>query len=812
MGRWTFLAALVVVALPRMALSQNATTGVIRGRAADLFGVPIPNATINLRGERGSSTITANADGSFIVEGLLPGEYTVELELARPHPHIPPRIFALHVRVNAGASTQVVFSHDDAVASPFDLTSSQLQYTAGARTLDLPLAPRYTEGFTSFVPTSRSDIAGVAFGDTTSYDNRWIVDGFDTTYVGTGLGGTSVPLEFLDQTTTTYGGAQLGRSLGAEVASVLHSGTNEARGSVFARYFGAPIRGAAREVDIGGDALLASNALAGSYQVGATYSGPIVRDHAWFFVGIAPQLTTTSYSLTLRSQQDCLKDNAGGVCEPMFADGRPDVDHQGRTLWHHVADESATGTQLYTPIVARFDESVDRQQGRLSVIAITAHTSTPVIDSAASTAQRETALALDLVGHWKALLGESAALELTAGWHREHVADDAETDAGKTQTQRSVIVGNFDQYAQHHLQSDRAFVQCTDRGTADLYPFITNCPLTREISEGGVGPRTDVLDERHFAEISLSKRLVAAGIHELRATASLSQEHNAISYVYSGGELIDGNDAGLPSDSLRLVHFAPRGVSTSGYDTDCLVEGGEHRPCRIIGGELGEDDSVREARARVLGAELSERWAPVPQVAVTGALRFDNEHVGALELHGYWAPRLGVVVTPTDDGRTKLFAQFTRSTELLPTYAVAAGTPISVLRSTMNVDIADLINAYAFDPALQAGSRDEWIGGAAYQLATGTLLQASYMHRRVRRAIDDIFVPSTGHTPMTEDPTDPDFTGTLVANPGEGLAADRERARRTYDALTLTIDERVDDSFFIEGAYTRSRTRGNYPG
>jgi len=71
-----------------LALGQNLTNinftlaenfALINGTVKDLLGNPIPSATINLTGNGGGATVTANNDGSFIITRLIGGTYNVSI-------------------------------------------------------------------------------------------------------------------------------------------------------------------------------------------------------------------------------------------------------------------------------------------------------------------------------------------------------------------------------------------------------------------------------------------------------------------------------------------------------------------------------------------------------------------------------------------------------------------------------------------------------------------------------------------------------------------------------------------------------------
>jgi hypothetical protein len=74
--------ALIVAALPSLALAQQTTSGAIAGRVVDTQGLPIPGATVTVTGSQGARTTVTDGEGRFTLPFLTPGEYTARAELA----------------------------------------------------------------------------------------------------------------------------------------------------------------------------------------------------------------------------------------------------------------------------------------------------------------------------------------------------------------------------------------------------------------------------------------------------------------------------------------------------------------------------------------------------------------------------------------------------------------------------------------------------------------------------------------------------------------------------------------------------------
>src|SRR5215471_9021570 len=83
--------------VPASLLAQTAT---LRGVVTDESGAVIPSARITVNGPNGARAMTSGNDGSYVLAGLAPGDYTVQAaapDLVLPQP--------ARVTLNAGIRT-----------------------------------------------------------------------------------------------------------------------------------------------------------------------------------------------------------------------------------------------------------------------------------------------------------------------------------------------------------------------------------------------------------------------------------------------------------------------------------------------------------------------------------------------------------------------------------------------------------------------------------------------------------------------------------------------------------------------------------
>jgi hypothetical protein len=222
------------------------------------------------------------------------------------------------------------------------------------------------------------------------------------------------------------------------------------------------------------------------------------------------------------------------------------------------------------------------------------------------------------------------------------------------------------------------------------------------------------------------------------------------------------------------------------------------------------------------------------------------------------APRIGFAFDVTGNGKTKLFGSFgfyydrlkfqaLRSLqtpqifyrdffEILPTRGVAytnytfqniLGNNVDnpsgncpIVNSTgwsvcqfsflipTNIGPAEIFPFPTIDPDLKPQRTTGWTIGFEREIIRNWLFTASYIHRQIDRAIEDI---GTFNSQGSE--------SYFIGNPGFGLHCQISqgtnfpcaKAERKYDAFELIIDKRASDYFF-NANYTYSRLYGNYSG
>lgn len=221
---------------------------------------------------------------------------------------------------------------------------------------------------------------------------------------------------------------------------------------------------------------------------------------------------------------------------------------------------------------------------------------------------------------------------------------------------------------------------------------------------------------------------------------------------------------------------------------------------------------------RVPSVYAQDSWRLASRVTLNAGVRWDGQYfigpAGDLvqSFTDQWQPRVGLIYGFGPRGPQKLFGSYARFYEQIP-LALPSGyygnpQPLIVLKYDHDPRIdpngADTIVDLRFVPAeveprrdLEGQSLDEFTLG--YERAVGKVRAGIRgVYRSLRWAVEDAFNTEAGKFE--------------VGNPGRGNLAFTPRARRTYTALVVTVEQPAGGRFDFLGSYVLSRSWGNYTG
>ncbi|UCH84278.1 MAG: TonB-dependent receptor, partial [Candidatus Latescibacterota bacterium] len=151
---------------------------------------------------------------------------------------------------------------------------------------DLPLDRDY-QNMPALLPHANESFFGdgVNFAGSPGQENKYFVDGVETTDPFRGVSGTSLPYNFVEEVQVKTGGyeAEYRSSLGGIVNVISHSGSNEVHGQVFGFFQNNEF---SREPRLSFEEPPETDFA--NYDVGLSLGGPVKRDKLWFFGAYNP--------------------------------------------------------------------------------------------------------------------------------------------------------------------------------------------------------------------------------------------------------------------------------------------------------------------------------------------------------------------------------------------------------------------------------------------------------------------------------------------------------------------------------------------
>ena len=232
--------ALLVLVAP--IASAQETRGSIEGVVKDSSGAVLPGATVEARAATGG-IVSAVSDtlGTYRFPSLTPGRYTVVANLTGFQPSK-----VEDVRLDLGQILKVNF------ALQIGGVSEAVQVTAESPLIDvkqnaasvsiqkdvIDLIPKGRD-FTSAVTTApgtnqESRGGGLNIDGSSGSENRFIVDGQDTTNVRNGTSGSGILLDFVQEVQVKSSGynAEFRAATGGVISAISRSGTNAFHGEI----------------------------------------------------------------------------------------------------------------------------------------------------------------------------------------------------------------------------------------------------------------------------------------------------------------------------------------------------------------------------------------------------------------------------------------------------------------------------------------------------------------------------------------------------------------------------------------------------
>jgi hypothetical protein len=789
--RW-LLASGVLLAGPAAAQ----TTGSIEGRLTDSAGGALAGAAVTASSPQlqGRRTAVTDVAGQFRFPAVPPGEYVVRAE--REGFRASER--AATVRLDATARLDFVLEplvaadvlvSGEAPRMDFASTTTGTSYTSDVVS-HLPVGRDYADIVRANpgVSTDRGDTQGRALALTiygaTSAENRWIIDGVDTTNTFKGTQGKAINNEFVQEVEVKTGGyeAEYGGALGGVVNVITKSGGNAYHGDAFVYY---DAIGTTASVELQpGDVDYEEMRIADGRRLdfGADLGGFLVKDRLWIF-GAFNRVDLDGHVARLESSTHVSS-------EDQFPFDSAESLYSGKLTWNLDASTSAVGSVFADPSRTSGAAGADPRQGLGAVFV------EPIVSPDPSTwfSTRDQG-GTDFGVRLTRLFGSSAIATLAGGYHRDRNALTA-PEGIRTEDWTCVQPATY--------PCDR--------------PPEPNSVTGGYGRIGGFTDHSTSHRQQYRADVTLY-----GGNHEIKTGADYASGRTDAVGSFTGGQLV------IVADELGQRYY-------------------EHNFIAVSGDDLTPTDIFRGGAVRDYGAFLQDSWRPALNLTVNVGLRFDGEDAAdvrgdtALRLRTAWQPRIGVVWDPWKDGATKVYASVGRFSYALPT--AQAANLFSTVTSVVvyNFDPVSLepdsnvpgkgsgrqvfggSSAALIDSRVVSPYQDELTLGIERALGTTWTVGLKGTYRRLGSMLENrcdidtgdgtacaVITPgsngryASGDAPICNGLDDPFFD---CADPGPATPP----ARRIYRGIELLARKTVADRLWIQASYVYSSLRGNYDG
>ena len=316
------LICLLAVAAITPAAAQE-TRGSIEGVVKDASGAVLPGVTVEARSKAGASaTASTDATGFYRFPALPVGTYTITATLAGFNTSERADILLTigqqlkaDLVMSVGAVTESVSV--TAETPIVDIKKNAVSTTITSDVIDLiPKGRDFLDAITGIPGTNNvSRAGGIMIDGATATENRYVVDGMDTTSLDEGVSGKRVIIDFIDQIQVQRSGynPEYRAATGGVISAISKSGTNVYHGEMGVNYTGpklnrtlqGDVRPALQISPIDNETL----EYVFTPRVHETYSlepvmqlsGPILQNRLWFFAGVAPTRQKQTRTVTWRN-------------------------------------------------------------------------------------------------------------------------------------------------------------------------------------------------------------------------------------------------------------------------------------------------------------------------------------------------------------------------------------------------------------------------------------------------------------------------------------------------------------------------------
>ncbi|MBP7568580.1 MAG: TonB-dependent receptor [Acidobacteria bacterium] len=805
MTRCRALVALIALALlcapSAMAQEQR---GAIEGTVKDSSGGVLPGVTVEAKNIAVGSVATTVTDavGAYRFPALAPGRYEVTASLTGFNAQKFESIEVLLGQIKTADFTLGLAGLSETVQVSAESPLVDVRQSARSTSIrdeQIDMLPKGRD-FTSVVTqaagaNTESKLGGLSIDGASASENRYIVDGVETTNLQNGTSGKDLIVDFLEEVQVKSSGytAEYGGATGGVVNAMTKSGTNSFHGNLFGYFEGDAMEGGRRPT-------LRTNpndSRQAEYVTypedswtrldpGASLGGPIMQNRMWFFGAYQPRVTTTERQVSPKTA----------------ANPAANTFNQEQKVRGHNISANTTGqwgNSLRTRIA--YNNSWRKTEGQLPGL-----TGTNAADTNFGIDTTYPNWSLAGTADW--IVRSNFFVGFRAGYYFSDRFNDGVPSVDRYRYSYSNIgmPGVPEQYQHGSLYSN----------------VFTNNSTTRDQQT-----RLNFqLDSTYYANFG--------GQHTFKGGVQVDRVGNNVLEGELGNFVTIRWDSDLSGQRGTYGYYSVRSNGT--YPEMGFVTEGDVHTTNI-------------------GLFIQDAWTVNNKLTLNLGLRTERERVPAyVKGAGYpeyavefnfadkLAPRLGFAYDIKGDGKWKAFGswgvfydifklQLPRGSfggdKWLEYYytldnpnpeALAAGSSCppdcegTLIRGPIDFRHVSL-GSDAIDPDLKPMKMQEASFGLEHQLSNLLAVSVRYVHKQLDRAIEDVGALDADQNEIY-----------IVANPGYGLASKTydldlnvypipyPKAKRDYDAVEFAISKNFSDNWYLRASYMWSRLYGNYSG
>jgi hypothetical protein len=835
---------LMAALLAPMAGAQDITRGSIGGVVRDATGAVVADATVTLTSPYGEKKTKTNSLGEYVFSNLNVGtDYAVSVE--KPGFSVA-KTAGLTVSLNSRVTADVQLA--------VGTTSQSVEVSSGGtETIDLTstgVGANLNESLYKNVPAGRSvssiilfapgvtdgggtGVANPSINGASGLENEYIVNGANVTDPGYGGFGTytlnfgslgsGVNFDFIQEVQVKSGGfeAQYGEALGGVVNILTKSGSNQFHGTAYA-YF-QPHRFEAERPDA--NLLLTNQSTrivgAGRYDFGGDLGGRIIKDKLFFYGGFNP-----NYSKAYRAAPTTLK--ADGT--PQFLNSKLGTvelttrtfNYSGKVNYNLSANHQLEGSVFGDPA------SLPSNPGFARVTSLTSNDDlrSSGLDYGSRT----------WTGRYNGII--------TRTW---------------------VVSANYSNYLNDFTENPKFNGYLITDQTPSLEGTGSN------FSYNGLGLLQNTHSHVNQFNLTSSHILKFFGSHAFDWGYQFEDIIYDISNLYTGGDFTLPNDPRLGAASGKVMHGASLiREHQGGKDKNAPIV------LRVTRGNYS--NPAVGTLTRYHAGFVQDSWSIGRRLTIKPGLRFEQQAMaGTFSRYVFahnWAPRIGIVLDPTGNRKSKFSANWGRFYEKVPSdISVRSFSFEDSVRGMLYKDpgpgkAPDLsasnyiagAGTIAFsggvdNTTLVAGGtgaqyQDEVVGGYEHEFSHGYTFSGRFVYRHMRRIIEDIsginvtqnlagvaqqYVVSNPSAKLdifkNADPCTPGTKGCVTYddpfNPGkligftdigdnplgsDGRPDGFSNPVRIYKSMELSVSRRFSSGWQIYATYLLSKLYGNFEG